>query len=222
MNLACVDRKLLVLSAETGHPAYDFDFGLYFTCAHPFTLEGENLAVLRVGPVGDYDVEYEAKLGWGARLVNSPEQHRLAVELATWYPRLSDLTPRSQVFDSLPAAEEIEKSFDWPIFLKGSRQTSRHNPALCVIKDRSQYELTIPLYRTDSILHWQGHVVREFVSLAPVRGAVPGNVQPSMEYRSFWWLGECVGWGVIGIKFQPMRQQMLKWASRSHRKRGPG
>ena len=24
---------------------------------------------------------------------------------------------------------------------------------------------------------------------------MPGKVRPSVEYRSFWWHGECVGWG---------------------------
>src|SRR5262245_50070543 len=33
-----------------------------------------------------------------------------------------------------------------------------------------------------------------FIPLVPVAGQVPGRVRPSLEYQSFWWHGECVGW----------------------------
>ncbi|WP_431687827.1 ATP-grasp domain-containing protein [Hahella sp. NBU794] len=29
----------------------------------------------------------------------------------------------------------------------------------------------------------------------PVSGGIPGKISPSQEYRSFWWHGECVGYG---------------------------
>ena len=29
----------------------------------------------------------------------------------------------------------------------------------------------------------------------PVSGEVPGKINPSVEFRSFWWYGACVGWG---------------------------
>ena len=51
----------------------------------------------------------------------------------------------------------------------------------------------VELYREDPILHWQRPVVREFVPLMPVEGQVPGKVQPSLEFRSFWWNAQCVG-----------------------------
>lgn len=115
------------------------------------------------------------------RLVNSPAEHKLASELESWYPIIEDLTPRTAVFDTLPPVEEIEANFGWPIFLKGSRQTSRHNPDLSVNRSRSHYEQTIQQYRDDSILHWQKPVIREFVPLLRVEGEVPGKVQPSLS-----------------------------------------
>lgn len=195
MNIARIENKLIVLSEDLGVSAYDFDFDLHFSCSHPHQIDGEELCVLRIGPITNYAAEFADKLGMGLRLVNSPAEHTLASELESWYPRIAEITPRTQVFESLPPAEDIERSFDWPIFLKGSRQTSRHNPELSMIESRAHYERAVEQYRQDAILHWQKPVVRELVPLVPVAGTVPGKVQPSVEYRSFWWYGECVGWG---------------------------
>jgi hypothetical protein len=203
MNLARVEDKLLVLTEEVGVSAYDFDFDLHFTCSHPYQIEGEEPCVLRIGAIADYETEFHERLAMGLRLVNSTAEHALASELETWYPLISDLTPRTQVFDSLPPAEEIETAFAWPVFLKGSRQTSKHNPDLSFIQSRAHYERVVQLYKADHILHWQKPVVREFVSLAPVAGHVPGKVRPSVEYRSFWWYGECVGWGRYWYQVPP-------------------
>lgn len=203
MNIARIDNKLLVVTEEVGVSAYDFNFELHFPCSHPYRIDSEELCVLRVGPVVDYVGEFNDKLSLGLRLVNSPVEHTLASELESWYPLLGDITPRSRIFDSLPSAEDIEASFGWPIFLKGSRQTSKHNPDLSVIESRTQYERTAMIYQSDSILHWQKPVVREFVPLAPVPGVVPGKVRPSVEYRSFWWYGECVGWGRYWYQIDP-------------------
>ncbi|HEX2224816.1 MAG TPA: ATP-grasp domain-containing protein [Thermoanaerobaculia bacterium] len=203
MNIARIENKLLVMSGDVGVSAYDFDFDLHFACSHPYRLEGEELCVLRVGAIADYAAEFTAKLSLGLRLVNSPAEHALASELESWYPLLRDLTPRSQVFDDFPLVEEVEARFTWPVFMKGSRQTSKHDPELSVIEDRSHYERAVRRYRSDPILHWQKPVVRELIPLVPVAGHVPGKVRPSLEYRSFWWYGECVGWGRYWYQVEP-------------------
>ncbi|KQU80444.1 MULTISPECIES: ATP-grasp domain-containing protein [unclassified Rhizobacter] len=195
MNIARVEYKLIVVSEDVGVPAYDFDFDLHFACDHPYQIEGEELCVLRVGPLSDYATEFDDKLAMGLRLVNSPAEHVLASELEAWYPVLEGLTPRTKVFDALPTASEVESDFRWPVFMKGSRQTSKHNPDLSIIRSRDHFEAASRLYRSDSILHWQKPVIREFIPLLSVPGQVPGKVQPSVEFRSFWWHGTCVGWG---------------------------
>ncbi|WKB50795.1 ATP-grasp domain-containing protein [Eleftheria terrae] len=203
MNVTRLDNRLLVVTEEVGVSAYDFNFELHFSCSHPYQVDGEEVCVLRIGPIVDYEAEFKEKMKFGLRPVNSPEQHALASELEQWYPLIEEYTPRSRVFDQLPRVEEIEADFEWPVFLKGSRQTSKHNPDLAVIKDRLQYEQVARRYRSDPILHWQKPVVREFVSLQPVPGRVPGKVQPSVEYRSFWWHGACVGWGRYWYQLPP-------------------
>jgi hypothetical protein len=203
MNIARVETQLILVSEPTGVSAYDFDFDLHFACSHPYRIEGEAPCVLRVGAIADYAAEYEEKRSMGLRLVNSPDEHLRASELEHWYPLISDLTPRTEVFERLPPADVLEASFGWPVFIKGSRQTSRHNPELSIIESREHYERVLPLYENDAILHWQKPVVREFIPLAPVAGHVPGKVPPSVEYRSFWWHGECVGWGRYWYQVPP-------------------
>ena len=203
MNLLSLENRLCLITVPTHVAGYDFDFELHFTCSHPYRLQNEMAAVLRVGAVADYAADYEEYLAAGLRLVNTPAHHELASELALWYPYLSDLTPRTLCRDSFPDVEEVEREFGWPVFIKGSRQTSKHNPDLTIVRDRDQYERVQEAWRRDAILHWQKVAVREFVHLAPVAGEVAGKVKPSMEFRSFWWHGECVGIGQYWSQIAP-------------------
>ena len=159
--------------------------------------------MLRVGAVPDYARHFEEMLQLGLRLVNSPAEHALASDLDHWLPLISDLTPRTEVFDILPSAKEISAKFGWPVFLKGSRQTSKHNSSLSVIESAEAYEAVAEAYARDEILHWQKAAIREFVQLCPVTGVVPGKIRPSLEYRSFWWKGRCVGWGRYWYQVPP-------------------
>lgn len=210
MNLALIERKLFVRSEPIGVGVYDFDFDLHFACTHPHAIDGEAPCVLRIGPVRDYAAEYADHLQMGLRLVNSPDEHARASELEHWYPLIEDLTPHTRIFDALPDAGVIEADFGWPVFLKGSRQTSKHNPDLAVIRDRAHYTRAVQQYATDPILHWEKPVVRAFIPLAPVDGAVPGKVRPSIEYRSFWWRGDCIGWGCYWYQIPPYRSDDIE------------
>jgi hypothetical protein len=168
---------------------------LHFTCSHPYAVEEGDPCVLRIGVIPDYESEYEEKRSIGLRLINTPGDHALISELPNWYPLIADLTPRSVWADAAPAVEEIEATFSWPIFVKGARQTSRHNPDLAIVRDPQHYQRVVAAFRDDRILHWQKIVIRDFVELMPVRGSVPGKIRPSLEFRSFWWFGRCVGVG---------------------------
>ncbi len=195
MNVALIEDKLVVISKPIGVSVYDFNFDLHFRTTHPYNFENEETCVLRVGPIPDYEREFREQAERGLRLVNSPAEHVCASDLETWYEKLIDLTPKSRVFAELPSVDEIETCFSWPVFLKGSRQTSKHAPDLCVINDPTHYNRVSESYRSDPILHWQRPVVREFVPLVPVPREVPGKIKPSLEFWSFWWRGQCVGWG---------------------------
>jgi len=195
MDIALLENTLAIVAQPVGVSVYDFDFALYFDCRHPPFFAPDTPCVLRVGAVEDYPTRYAELLELGLRPVNSPSEHERASELDHWYPLLHDLTPRTRIFERLPPAERIEAEFAWPIFLKGSRQTSKHNAKLSVIGDREHYAWAVEQYQRDPVLHWQRPAVREFVPLAPVAGGIAGKVPASLEFRSFWWRGTCVGWG---------------------------
>ncbi|MCC7249030.1 MAG: ATP-grasp domain-containing protein [Lysobacter sp.] len=195
MELLLIENELAILSRPTGVSAYDVDFGLHFACRHPYRLDREYDGIFRIGAPADYSACYRDAIEAGIRPVNDPDQHRLASEIEHWYPLIADMTPKTRVFDALPEADLVEAEFGWPVFLKGSRQTSKHNPDLAVIANRAHYARAAAAYRNDPILHWQKPVLREFVPLAPVSGEIPGKIRPSLEFRTFWLHGTCVGCG---------------------------
>ncbi|MGN6151894.1 MAG: hypothetical protein ACTHOH_07780 [Lysobacteraceae bacterium] len=127
-ELLVLDDRLAILSRPTGVAAYDFDFGLHFTCRHPYQLDAELEGILRIGAPPDYAASHADALAMGVRAINDPDQHLLASEIARWYPLIADSTPRTRVFDALPDADLVEAEFGWPVFLKGSRQTSATIP----------------------------------------------------------------------------------------------
>lgn len=195
MQLIQLADKLNIVIEKTNVAAYDFNFELFFACGHPTYLPDQSMCVLRTGALADYAQSVETYAELGLVPVNSIEQHVKASELSAWYPLIADLTPKSAWYASFPDAGEIEALFGWPVFIKGTRQTSKHNPDLCVARTPEAYRAIAQSYRDDPILHWQDIAVRELVDLKPLAGSVPGKVRPSVEFRSFWWKGTYVGHG---------------------------
>ena len=195
MNLIRLADKLNIVVELVNVAAYDFDFELFFDCRHPIYWEGDSVCVLRTGAIPDYPGTLSDYAERGLTPINTGQQHLMASELSAWYPLIQDLTPHSAWFSKFPEVEEIEDTFGWPIFVKGTRQTSRHNPDLCIARDAEAYRKLIPLYADDPILHWQDIAIRELVTLKPLSGKVSGKISPSVEFRTFWWFGVCVGYG---------------------------
>lgn len=195
MDLLCINEKLYIINKPTHVAAYDFNFELFFRCNHPIYLSEIKTGILRIGALADYKQIYEDYLIQNIQLVNSPEEHIRASELTSWYPYIQDLTPYSHCYSDFPSVEVIEQEFDWPVFIKGSRQTSKHNPQLCIANNASQYQKIIKAYKNDPILYWQEIAIRQFVPLMPLSGAVPTKIKPSLEFRTFWWRSKCIGYG---------------------------
>lgn len=208
-ELMVLEDRLAILSRPTGVAAYDFDFGLHFACRHPYRLDAEIAGILRIGAAADYAATHADALAMGVRAISDPNQHLIASEIERWYPLIADSTPRTRVFEALPDVDPVEAEFGWPVFLKGSRQTSRHNPELAVIRDRAHYARAREAYARDPILHWQPPVLREFVPLAPIPGEVPNKIRPSLEFRTFWLHGTCVGCGPYWYQVAPYRSDRL-------------
>lgn len=194
-DLIQVENRLWVLTAPTGLPIYDFDFSHFLTCKHPWQRPDSIQAVARVGVWGDYESRYNDLLREGIALVHSPEEHLRCSELPHWYPLLAGLTPKSIWFSQIPSSADVAATLGWPIFLKGHRQTSRHNRALSIVDGPESFHRAMEIFKDDPILRWQGIVCREYVQLRPVEDPNPDRIPSSFEFRTFWWRGQLVGCG---------------------------
>lgn len=194
-ELIQLEETLWLVVGETGLTVYDFPFDQFFACRRPWERTETVTAIGRFGVTTSYAELYDQLLAEGIQLIHSPAQYLLASELVEWYPKICDLTPRSVVFTTLPTPQEVEHHFDWPVFVKGSRQTSRHRADLSIIRSPEQFERMLEAYRTNPVLHWQPLVCRELVKLRSVPGQTGEKIPPSFEFRTFWWKGKCVGAG---------------------------
>lgn len=190
-----LEEVLWIARAKIGVPIYDFTFENFFAYRHPLYLPKPIKAVGRFGPSENYPALYSKLKAEQIELIHTPEQYFLASELTHWYLHLQDLTPKSLWFEAPPTFSEIEKYFDYPIFIKGSRQTNRHKQALSVANSRKEFEEIAKEYKQNPVLHWQKFVVREFVKLRKVEAKQTEKIAPSFEFRTFWWKGELVGAG---------------------------
>jgi ATP-grasp domain, R2K clade family 3 len=202
LDIFLLENSVWIAASIIHVPRYDFSFETFFSCRRPYQRPEQITAIGRFGAIDNYKNLYDALQAEGISLIHTPEQHRLASELTSWYPLLKDITPHSLWFDAPPEASIIEKHFSYPVFIKGNRQTSRHNAHLSIIHSRAEYELAIMHYQNNPILHWQSFVCRDFVTLrsVPIRQRSE-KIPPSFEFRTFWWRGEYVGIGAYWADF---------------------
>jgi hypothetical protein len=201
LDVFLLEDIVWVAASATGLQVYDFSFSTYFVCRHPWQRPDSITAIGRFGVTTNYEEFYNTLESSGIRLIHTPQQYLSASELTQWYPKLEDLTPRSLWFAEPPSAREVEDHFNWPIFVKGSRQTNRHKAELSIIHSPQEFERLLQVYRASPILHWQALVCREYVNLRPVTGSTGDKIPPSFEFRSFWWYGICVGAGPYWAAF---------------------
>lgn len=188
------ESAVWIANRRTNIPAYDFAFAPLFQISRPRVTESVTIAG-RIGAILNYPKTYDMLAEYGFHLINSPEQHQLASELEQWYPLIESLTPKSKVYDQFPDFSEVKREFDFPIFIKGNRQTSKHNQALSIAKTPDEFEKIKEEYAKNAILHWQKVVIREFVDLKPMEYETNDKVQISYEFRTFWWKNKLVGAG---------------------------
>ncbi len=197
LDLLLLEGTIWVLVGKVDLPSYDFSLTDFFACRRPWQRPDRLKAIGRFGVATNYAELYQRLAAEGILLIHSPAQYRVASELPHWYPLLEGLTPYSEWFAEPPDADALERKFGFPLFLKGSRQTSRHRAALSIINSAEEYDRAIAHYRTDPILHWQDLVCRQFVRLRPANSAlgVSEKIPPSFEFRTFWWRGQFIGAG---------------------------
>ena len=196
-DLLLLEGALWLLTAQTGISIYDFDFRAWFHTQSALDPPANLNAVARVGAVRDYRTFHDKCREDGIVLIHSPDEQLRASQLDRWYPLLSDLTPRSLCFQGRPTLAQIKEKFNWPVFMKGARQTSRHQRTLSIIDSDAAFESAMELYRRDPILGWQDVVCREFVPLRRLSDSDPdGAKMPRcFEFRTFWWKAKLAGAG---------------------------
>jgi hypothetical protein len=195
LNVFQLNDLLWMVTHPTGTAIYDFPFEQFFHCHHPWQLPAANHAVARVGARPDYAAFYDALAREGIRLIHSPAEQTRCSELPHWYPLISDITPRSHWYTEMPDLETVMRDFEFPVFIKGARQTSKHQKHLSIIEDADSFRRLQQQYADDPILHWQAVVCREYVPLRQVAGGDDDTIPPAFEFRTFWWKGACVGAG---------------------------
>src|SRR5204863_2873805 len=83
----------------------------------------------------------------------------------------------------------------WPVFLKGTRQTSRHRRSTSIAAGPEELARALDAYAEDPILSWQGIVCRQFVPLRLVEEVAGDRLPSAFEFRTFWWHGTLAGCG---------------------------
>lgn len=184
-----------VMIKSIGNNSYDYNFRNYFECKS--VLDSiQSPIILRVGAIADYKLLEKEVRNMGLRLAMTFEEHQRASELSYWYPIISEYTPFSKVYKEFPDIEEVLKEFSFPIFVKGNRQTNKHNKKLCIIENEDMFKELEKHWKVDSILHWQDIVVREYVNLQKVDELTfPDMVPFSYEFRMFFWKNKLVAYG---------------------------
>jgi hypothetical protein len=143
LDLILVEETVWVLIKKINLPNYDFDLTQFFSCRRPWYRPEKIIAIGRFGAVTNYAEIYQQLATEGIFLVHSPAQYLLASELTHWYPILEGLTPKSLWFKEAPDFNSIALALGLPLFLKGSRQTSRHRAALSIIHSERDYQTAI-------------------------------------------------------------------------------
>ncbi len=195
LDFVQLENILWIARVKIGVPIYDFEFENFFACNHPIYLNEPIKVIGRFGVSENYPELYEKLKNDQIELIHTPEQYLLASELTHWYPIIEDLTPKSLWFDQPLSYGEVENEFNYPIFIKGSRQTNRHQQSLSVANSRTDYLKIVEEYQHNAVLHWQKFVVREFIKLEKVEAKQTEKITPSFEFRTFWWKGQLVGAG---------------------------
>lgn len=181
-----IENKLWMITTPIGVPIYDFGFRDFFDCRTPYDIGRTLPGIARVGAFADYAAFHAAAEQDGITLLNSPLEQERCSTLPLWYPLIPELTPRSRWFDAIPKFEQVADEFGLPVFVKGSRQTSRHQAKTSIIRNRADYDRVTELFRGDPILHWQKFVCRELLSLRRVPGDTGDRMPPAFEFRTFW------------------------------------
>ncbi len=187
--------NIAVLQRNTGNGDYDFDFRNGFECKSVIS-EVDVPVLLHIGAIENYESVESSLEELGMKLLVHEAEHNRCSTIEKWYPALKGRTPFTKIYDELPDVQELLKDFSFPVFIKGNRQTNRHQRSQCIIESEDQYETLREEWKRDSVLSWQKVAVREYVPLMEIDStSFPDMVPISYEFRFFYFEGKCMAYG---------------------------
>jgi len=74
-----------------------------------------------------YEAIYRAALAKNIQLVNSPQQHRLAMEFDQFYPLIERFTPKSLMIENLEELQKVPAEIGFPVFVKGTVKSNKED-----------------------------------------------------------------------------------------------
>ncbi|MFN6571566.1 ATP-grasp domain-containing protein [Dendronalium sp. ChiSLP03b] len=132
-----------------------------------------------------YEAIYQAALAKGIKLLNTPLEHRIALEFDLFYPHLKGLTPESVIIASTNECIQAGELLGYPVFIKGAVQSRKQQGwESCVANNQEELirltEWLLKLkYSSRSKV-----IVRKLVKLRHQRLA-PNGFPMGREFRCF-------------------------------------
>src|SRR5581483_3993035 len=150
-TLVEINETVCVAWQKTHFDLYDFDFRQYFE-TKPVITDTTLPVVLRIGAIEAYEKLSHELMEFGLCPINSVGQHEMASLLPNWYPAIKAFTARSVWYETLPTAKTILKDFSFPVFIKGERQTNRHQQAMSIANNLADLENILNYWKQDNVL----------------------------------------------------------------------
>lgn len=150
-----------------------------------YDVECPGVCIGYIPSVEHYITFYKAALSKNIRLLNTPQQHQMAMEFDVFYPLLQDLTPESIIITSLQEISYVKEKLSFPVFLKGIVKSQKEGGwRACVANNEEEFSQVAA-----RLLQRRGGsrgkiVVRKLVSLRHVRTSHEG-FPLGREFRVF-------------------------------------
>lgn len=132
-----------------------------------------------------YEAIYAAALAKGIKLINTPLEHRTALEFDLFYPHLKGLTPESLVITSTNQCIEAGELLGFPVFVKGAVQSRKRQGWESCVANNHEELLRLTEWLLKLKYGSRGRViVRKLVKLQHKRLA-PNGFPMGREFRCF-------------------------------------
>lgn len=115
---------------------------------------------------GEYECLYNALLDRNIVLVNTPEQHKRAMEFDAFYPIIQKHTPQSIVISAIDECADAASKLGFPIFVKGSIKSDKEGGLkACVASNLTDLEALVSKTLKSEYKARNKAILRQFVDL---------------------------------------------------------